>query len=76
MEVTCPTCKTKLEWNASSVHRPFCSKRCQLIDLGEWSNEQMAIPSSPSKSDEKTPMPDIEDIEALLAAQQQNFFKE
>ena len=25
--------------------RPFCSKRCQLIDLGEWAAEEKAIPS-------------------------------
>ena len=24
---------------------PFCSKRCQLIDLGEWAAEEKAIPS-------------------------------
>ena len=24
--------------------RPFCSKRCQLIDLGEWAAEEKAIP--------------------------------
>lgn len=76
MEVTCPTCKKKIEWNASNPHRPFCSKRCQLIDLGEWSNEQMTIPGSPPKPDEKIDMPDIEEIEAMLAAQQQNFFKD
>ena len=23
----------------------FCSKRCQLIDLGEWAAEEKAIPS-------------------------------
>ena len=28
-----------------SQFRPFCSKRCQLIDLGEWAAEEKAIPS-------------------------------
>ena len=39
--------------------RPFCSKRCQLIDLGEWAAEEKAIPSdtadfamAPNLSDE------------------------
>jgi endogenous inhibitor of DNA gyrase (YacG/DUF329 family) len=27
-------------------HRPFCSKRCQLIDLGNWLGERYTIPVS------------------------------
>jgi endogenous inhibitor of DNA gyrase (YacG/DUF329 family) len=26
------------------MHRPFCSERCKLIDLGEWASERRAIP--------------------------------
>ncbi|MGL5335465.1 MAG: DNA gyrase inhibitor YacG, partial [Enterovibrio sp.] len=25
-------------------YRPFCCKRCQLIDLGQWANEENCIP--------------------------------
>ena len=42
--VECPTCKKPVVWNAESQFRPFCSKRCQLIDLGEWADEEKAIP--------------------------------
>lgn len=28
--------------------RPFCSKRCKLIDLGEWANEEKFIPGEPA----------------------------
>ena len=38
--VNCPTCGRKVIWNESSPFRPFCSKRCQLIDLGEWAAEE------------------------------------
>jgi Uncharacterized protein conserved in bacteria len=38
-------------WNEQSPHRPFCSKRCQLIDLGEWAAEEKRIPSSSDLSD-------------------------
>ena len=31
--------------------RPFCSKRCQLIDLGEWAAEEKRIASSSDLSD-------------------------
>lgn len=73
--VNCPTCKKEVIWQASSEFRPFCSKRCQLIDLGEWSEENHTI--STPLTPEQTLAPDtIEDIEALLAANQEGFFKE
>jgi len=47
--VKCPTCKRPVEWSAASPHRPFCSDRCRLIDLGAWLNEERRIPDeSPS----------------------------
>jgi endogenous inhibitor of DNA gyrase (YacG/DUF329 family) len=30
-------------WNAGSTWRPFCSKRCKLIDLGDWAAEWHVI---------------------------------
>lgn len=42
--VNCPQCQKTVEWSAKSEFRPFCSKRCQLIDLGEWAAEEKAIP--------------------------------
>ncbi len=42
--VSCPNCDKKVLWNEQSPHRPFCSERCKLIDLGEWADEQHAIP--------------------------------
>lgn len=45
--VKCPTCKTEVVWGEISTFRPFCSKRCQLIDLGEWADEKKAIPGDP-----------------------------
>ncbi len=43
-QVQCPTCRKPVEWSEKSPFRPFCSKRCQLIDLGEWANEEKRIP--------------------------------
>jgi len=31
----CPVCKKKGDWFAGACG-PFCSHRCQLIDLGQW----------------------------------------
>lgn len=44
--VNCPTCGKPVVWAEVSPFRPFCSKRCQLIDLGEWAAEEKRIPSS------------------------------
>ncbi|WP_237385647.1 DNA gyrase inhibitor YacG [Xenorhabdus sp. Sc-CR9] len=45
LTVECPTCGNTVIWGEISPHRPFCSKRCQLIDLGEWASEEKKIPS-------------------------------
>jgi endogenous inhibitor of DNA gyrase (YacG/DUF329 family) len=33
--VQCPTCRAPVPWEGN-LYRPFCSERCQLIDLGAW----------------------------------------
>ena len=33
--VQCPQCGKKLNYGVCEF-RPFCSERCQLIDLGHW----------------------------------------
>ena len=32
-----------VEWEANA-YRPFCSERCQLIDLGNWASEKYGLP--------------------------------
>ncbi|EAM7070233.1 DNA gyrase inhibitor YacG [Salmonella enterica] len=49
--VNCPTCGKPVIWEEISPFRPFCSKRCQLIDLGEWAAEEKRIASSGDQSD-------------------------
>ena len=44
MNVKCPNCQKKVEWNDDFPDRPFCSERCKMIDLGQWSAEEHAIP--------------------------------
>lgn len=43
LTVSCPQCKKPVIWADSSEFRPFCCKRCQLIDLGEWAEESHKI---------------------------------
>ena len=42
-EVSCPQCSKKVPWVDGSVYRPFCSKRCQMIDFGDWAMEKNTI---------------------------------
>lgn len=45
VHIKCPTCHKTVTWDKDSPYRPFCSKRCQLIDLGAWANEENRLPS-------------------------------
>jgi endogenous inhibitor of DNA gyrase (YacG/DUF329 family) len=45
-QACCPTCNTPIIWDERFPYRPFCSKRCRLIDLGEWLDEERRIPES------------------------------
>ncbi|ORM73749.1 DNA gyrase inhibitor YacG [Pantoea wallisii] len=49
--VPCPNCGKDVMWDELSPWRPFCSKRCQLIDLGEWAAEEKRIPSEGDLTD-------------------------
>ncbi len=49
--VKCPTCQKAVIWNEKSPFRPFCSKKCQMIDFGEWADEGNSIPGAPDMSD-------------------------
>jgi endogenous inhibitor of DNA gyrase (YacG/DUF329 family) len=42
--VTCPTCGAQSEYSPENPYRPFCSKRCKLMDLGQWATENYRIP--------------------------------
>lgn len=37
----CPICKKKVDRNSACF--PFCSERCKLIDLGNWSDGSYSI---------------------------------
>jgi hypothetical protein len=71
--VKCPNCQTDVVWGEQSEHRPFCSKRCQLIDLGEWASESNRIAESPQVS--AISEADLDRIENMLAQQDNEFFK-
>ncbi len=45
--VPCPNCRQPAQWSESNPYRPFCSRRCKLVDLGEWIEERHSIPGEP-----------------------------
>ena len=51
----CPTCGKPVEWKDNPV-RPFCSERCQLVDLGRWVEGEYRVPGDPvpQQGDERT----------------------
>ncbi|OIO68921.1 MAG: DNA gyrase inhibitor YacG [Zetaproteobacteria bacterium CG12_big_fil_rev_8_21_14_0_65_55_1124] len=42
----CPVCRKPVE--ADSAFSPFCSKRCQVIDLGRWASGDYHIKGEPA----------------------------
>jgi uncharacterized protein len=45
----CPTCRKMVTWQ-ENPNRPFCSNRCQSIDLGQWATESYRLPGSEDAS--------------------------
>lgn len=57
--VKCPTCGTLVVWSEQEAHRPFCSERCRLIDLGEWATGSYAIPVTEPLDESETDAVDL-----------------
>ena len=43
MKKKCPRCRKMYSVNKDSNPRPFCSEKCQAIDLGDWFFEKHKI---------------------------------
>ena len=58
MRIRCPTCRREDVVEDDFIWRPFCSRRCKIIDLGNWLEEVYRI-SEPAaevvESDEPLP---------------------
>lgn len=39
----CPQCRRETNWE-DNQWKPFCSERCQMIDLGRWATEEYRVP--------------------------------
>ncbi len=56
-EKRCPTCGKPVE----KAFSPFCSKRCQMVDLGSWLTDRYRIPSTPEDDDSENIKEDKDD---------------
>tara|TARA_A100001011_G_scaffold397258_1_gene497685 strand:- start:1155 stop:1346 length:192 start_codon:yes stop_codon:yes gene_type:complete len=52
--VNCPSCNTLVAWVTSNRHRPFCSDRCRILDLGEWAVGKRGLPADAEYYDVKS----------------------
>jgi uncharacterized protein len=56
MKFRCPICRKPTDSEASADF-PFCSERCRLLDLGNWSSEKYVI-SEPALDESLPDNPD------------------
>lgn len=62
----CPTCGKKLTCSSpdEATFRPFCSRRCKLVDLGKWLSEEYRVeedlPPTPDPTNPQSLEPDEE----------------
>jgi endogenous inhibitor of DNA gyrase (YacG/DUF329 family) len=47
----CPRCEKISDLSDKNKNKPFCSKKCKLIDFGLWANEDNFI-SRPIQSED------------------------
>lgn len=48
-QIKCPQCSQQTVWQ-DNPNRPFCSERCQLLDLGQWADESYRIAGTSQES--------------------------
>lgn len=44
LTVKCPICREPTPWQGNP-YRPFCSRRCKMIDLGNWADGKYNVES-------------------------------
>ena len=48
----CPICGEEAKPRSANKAFPFCTARCQSIDLGKWLNEDYRVPATPDEAGE------------------------
>lgn len=70
--VNCPTCQKLVDYVPENEYRPFCSERCQMIDLGAWAEESYKIPVTPTAEDLEHIMDELDEQSGSEDGKQQS----
>lgn len=62
MRIRCPTCHREEDVPDTFQWRPFCSRRCKIIDLGNWLDEVYSV--SLPLGENAVAGPDDEEVDA------------
>ncbi len=54
-KIPCPQCRAPADAGADNAYRPFCSERCQQLDLAAWLDGDYRIPAEPVAPDAHDP---------------------
>lgn len=54
----CPICGTERDSLDANKSFPFCSEKCQLVDLWGWFNEEYIVPESLPQTNEDPEEPE------------------
>lgn len=60
--MNCPICRKPTEWK-DNPFRPFCSERCQLLDLGRWVEGDYRVPGEVVSEDQPELRPGIDELD-------------
>lgn len=58
----CSVCRQNISLKSDKQWLPFCSRRCQVIDLGDWLNEDHRIPAKDNGAQDWENMNDDDDM--------------
>jgi endogenous inhibitor of DNA gyrase (YacG/DUF329 family) len=61
----CPICDKALPEGPDNKAFPFCSRRCKMVDLGNWLGETYRIPSQGFDEEEGEPGPLTEESDSI-----------
>ena len=61
MQIKCPKCGKETVYAQTNKHRPFCSERCQILDLGAWASESYKVPVNENDLDDDSIKNTIDD---------------
>ena len=65
-EIECRRCGKRLRYRRTEdlPHFPFCSRRCKLLDLGQWFDEEHRITESLDGGASESFQPDVDEDQA------------